>query len=63
MPFGDKSYNKENLGFLTMENVLMDFHVLLKGIKASLNITKAPVIAVGGSYGAILAIWLRMKYP
>jgi lysosomal Pro-X carboxypeptidase len=32
-PFGNNSWDKENLGFLTLENVLMDYTALLKGIK------------------------------
>lgn len=41
-----------------------DFVYLIKNVKASsVNYTNSPVIAFGGSYGGMLASWMRMKYP
>ncbi|XP_076833256.1 lysosomal Pro-X carboxypeptidase [Brachyhypopomus gauderio] len=65
MPFGDESYsNAKYLNYLTSEQALADFAVLIKALKASVKgAENSPVISVGGSYGGMLSAWLRMKYP
>jgi lysosomal Pro-X carboxypeptidase len=64
MPFGDQSFTKENVKFLTVDQTLMDFVKLIKYIKSSnTNYAKSPVFAFGGSYGGMLSAWMRMKYP
>ncbi|XP_026851491.2 lysosomal Pro-X carboxypeptidase isoform X1 [Electrophorus electricus] len=65
LPFGEESYsNAKYLNYLTSEQALADFAVLIKSLKASVTgAQNSPVIAVGGSYGGMLAAWLRMKYP
>lgn len=72
-PFGDKSYSSlANLGYLTAEQALgdyADFLIALKGGVPNNNTlpyvysSDTPVIAFGGSYGGMLAAWMRMKYP
>ena len=64
MPFGDQktSYLKENLVYLTTEEALMDFVEFLKFAKEKYCPT-CPVVAFGGSYGGMLAAWIRIKYP
>ena len=42
----------------------MDYVKLIKSIKeGNTNYAKSPVFAFGGSYGGMLAAWIRMKYP
>jgi len=67
LPFGNNSYDSpQHLGFLTSEQALADFSVLLDYLNPTLPVPakkKRPVIAFGGSYGGMLAAWFRMKYP
>jgi len=35
----------------------------LRDFKAKINCTDCPVVAFGGSYGGMLAAWIRMKFP
>ncbi|XP_031570369.1 lysosomal Pro-X carboxypeptidase-like [Actinia tenebrosa] len=65
LPFGKKSYESPKyLGYLTSEQALADFAILIRHIKVTFPGAKnSPVIAMGGSYGGMLAAWLRMKYP
>lgn len=54
----------KQLGFLNSEQALADYAKLIYSIKNELYEAKlSPVIAVGGSYGGMLAAWMRMKYP
>lgn len=65
LPYGPDSYKDlKHLGYLSAEQALADFAVLIDQIK--MNVTGAknsPVVAFGGSYGGMLAAWFRMKYP
>jgi hypothetical protein len=64
MPFGNDSFTPDNVKFLTVDQAMLDYVNLIKSIKASnVNYTNSPVIAFGGSYGGMLAAWMRMKYP
>lgn len=52
------------MNFLTSEQALADYAVLIKHIKSSIpGSSQSKVIAFGGSYGGMLAAWFRMKYP
>jgi lysosomal Pro-X carboxypeptidase len=64
MPFGEDSFKKENLRFLTIEQVMLDYVDLLNQLKSEKpELEKRATILFGGSYGGMLASWMRMKYP
>ncbi|XP_070800156.1 lysosomal Pro-X carboxypeptidase [Pituophis catenifer annectens] len=65
LPFGNKSYtDAKHLNYLTSQQALADFAVLIQHLKNTIPGTQnTPVIAIGGSYGGMLAAWFRMKYP
>lgn len=65
LPFGDKSYESpHNLGYLSSEQALADYADLILHLRFALpGAEKSPVVAFGGSYGGMLAAWLRLKYP
>lgn len=67
----EEALKPENLKYLSVEQVMMDYVTLLEQIKADggydnnvddIN-PRTPVYVFGGSYGGMLATWLRMKYP
>lgn len=72
-PFDSKkeAFKPENLKYLSVEQVMMDYVTLLETIKVdggydmNTNYTnpRTPIYVFGGSYGGMLASWLRMKYP
>eukprot|EP00331_Platyophrya_macrostoma_P031616 CAMPEP_0176458116 /NCGR_PEP_ID=MMETSP0127-20121128/32391_1 /TAXON_ID=938130 /ORGANISM="Platyophrya macrostoma, Strain WH" /LENGTH=507 /DNA_ID=CAMNT_0017848603 /DNA_START=77 /DNA_END=1601 /DNA_ORIENTATION=+ len=64
LPFGNDSFTNENLAYLTTEQALSDFVVFLRAFKSQIiQCEECPVIAFGGSYGGMLAAWIRMKFP
>ncbi|KAJ0980365.1 hypothetical protein J5N97_008620 [Dioscorea zingiberensis] len=66
MPFGSKesAYKDANsLSYLTTEQALADFATLLTDLKHNLSSERSPVVLFGGSYGGMLAAWMRLKYP
>jgi hypothetical protein len=64
MPFGDDTFKKENLKFLSVKQVMMDYVDLLKSVKSERpELKDRAVISFGGSYGGMLAGWMRIKYP
>jgi len=64
MPFGNSSYDRKNLPYLTADQALEDFAEVIKYFKTKvLNCPDCPVIAYGGSYCGELASWMRMRHP
>ncbi|KAK8943029.1 hypothetical protein KSP39_PZI009502 [Platanthera zijinensis] len=65
-PFGsmEEAYkNSSTLQYLSSEQALADCAQLITDLKKNLSAENSPVIVVGGSYGGMLAAWLRLKYP
>uniref|UniRef100_W6NDI6 Peptidase S28 domain containing protein n=1 Tax=Haemonchus contortus TaxID=6289 RepID=W6NDI6_HAECO len=65
-PYGATSYNTtDHLGYLSSEQALADFVLLIDHLKQKRipGAENSPVIAFGGSYGGMLAAWIRTKYP
>nr|XP_045001879.1 lysosomal Pro-X carboxypeptidase-like isoform X2 [Jaculus jaculus]XP_045001880.1 lysosomal Pro-X carboxypeptidase-like isoform X2 [Jaculus jaculus] len=65
LPFGEDSLkDSKHLNFLTSEQALADYAELIIHLKRTIpGAENQPVIAIGGSYGGVLAAWFRMKYP
>jgi lysosomal Pro-X carboxypeptidase len=66
MPFGGTQAANmvgEKIHYLTMEQALADFATLVAALKRQWGAQRSAVVAFGGSYGGMLASWLRMKYP
>lgn len=69
MPYGVHSLTSpEYLRYLTTSQALADFVCVIDALNKKYYNTMLtndtyPIIAFGGSYGGMLAAWLRMKYP
>ncbi|XP_038706140.1 lysosomal Pro-X carboxypeptidase-like isoform X2 [Tripterygium wilfordii] len=66
LPFGskDKAFESaNNLGYFNSEQALADYAQLITDFKRNMTSGYRPFIAVGGSYGGMLASWFRLKYP
>lgn len=64
LPFGNNSASSaETLGYLSSQQALADYAVLIRSLKQNLSSEASPVVVFGGSYGGMLAAWFRLKYP
>ncbi|XP_022523362.2 dipeptidyl peptidase 2 [Astyanax mexicanus] len=63
LPFGDESFIIPNVGLLTVEQALADYAVMITELKKELRAEKCPVIVLGGSYGGMLSVYMRVRYP
>jgi len=66
LPFGNESSSTDPLkvGYLSSSQALADYADLLTFLRGSIEGAKdSPVIVFGGSYGGMLAAWMRAKFP
>lgn len=49
--------------YATTAQALADYVALISAVKKEFTAGEIPAVAFGGSYGGMLAGWLRMKYP
>ncbi|KAM3867738.1 dipeptidyl peptidase 2 [Diretmus argenteus] len=63
LPFGEESFNIPQVGLLTVEQALADYAVMITELKRQLGATACPVIVFGGSYGGMLSVYMRIRYP
>ncbi|CEM20841.1 unnamed protein product [Vitrella brassicaformis CCMP3155] len=64
LPFGDASFDQERVYGLTVQQALADYAYLIQNFTASRSLpSSARVLAFGGSYGGMLASWIRFAYP
>ncbi len=52
---------RDCLSYCTVEQALADYSIVVQKLRSIHG--PVPVIAIGGSYGGMLAAWLRLKYP
>jgi len=66
LPFGSESRSRDPLkvGYLSSSQALADYVDLITYLRESIDgASESPVVAFGGSYGGMLAAWIRTKYP
>jgi len=64
LPFGDASFEAQNMKYLSTEQILEDYVELVAHLKSTIpKAANCPVLAFGGSYGGTLTTFLRAKYP
>jgi len=63
-PFEEEvALDRDHNTWLTVEQAMMDYVELVKEVKRKYAAEHLPVVVFGGSYGGMLAAWLRIKYP
>lgn len=66
LPYGADSFKPGNVNKLTVQNVMADYVRLIDFIRnnaTSPELKYKATVLFGGSYGGMLATWLRLKYP
>jgi len=62
-PLANESFSLQHMQYLSSQQALADYALLLNAVKQQRNISSQPAIAFGGSYGGILSALFRAKYP
>lgn len=63
-PFDPKdAFTPENNIYLTVEQAMQDYVVLVNTLRNTYDLHDKACITFGGSYGGMLAAWLRIKFP
>ena len=57
------AFTPEHNIYLTVEQVMVDYVDLVKFIRTQYDMEDKACIVFGGSYGGMLAAWLRIKFP
>ena len=57
------AFTPEHNIYLTVEQVMMDYVDLIKYVRTEYEMEDKACIVFGGSYGGMLAAWLRIKFP
>ncbi|GIL59446.1 hypothetical protein Vafri_14127, partial [Volvox africanus] len=61
IPYG--KHVRKHMGYLMAEQAMADYAELITEIKDEYDANGSAVIGFGGSYGGMLAAWMRLKYP
>ncbi|XP_030455244.1 uncharacterized protein LOC115676455 [Syzygium oleosum] len=60
----EEALNDANVrGYFSSAQALADYAAIIIHVKQNLKARSSPVIVVGGSYGGMLALWFRLRYP
>ena len=57
------AFTPEHNIYLTVEQVMTDYVDLIKYVRTEYEMEDKACIVFGGSYGGMLAAWLRLKHP
>jgi len=57
------AFTPEHNIYLTVEQAMMDYVMLIQYIRETYSMEDKACVVFGGSYGGMLAGWLRQKYP
>ncbi|XP_059664417.1 uncharacterized protein LOC132310234 [Cornus florida] len=66
VPFGSFENAMKNAtlrGYFNSAQAIADYATVITYVKEKLSAPLSPVIVIGGSYGGMLATWLRLRYP
>jgi lysosomal Pro-X carboxypeptidase len=59
----DSTTTLRHMEYLSSQQALADYAVLIRSIRLEYGDINIPVIAFGGSYGGVLSAMMRVKYP
>eukprot|EP00927_Polykrikos_kofoidii_P073438 TRINITY_DN69480_c0_g1_i1.p1 TRINITY_DN69480_c0_g1~~TRINITY_DN69480_c0_g1_i1.p1 ORF type:complete len:543 (+),score=80.74 TRINITY_DN69480_c0_g1_i1:48-1631(+) len=64
-PYGDSPLGRQEMGGLTIEQAMADYAWFVKDLRRQLACrdSECPIVTFGGSYGGMLVVWFRQKYP